>query len=995
MPLRAFIFLIAISPGLANAQDLVRDKICLSGSWQFQALSNDTKIGSPHEMRVPGSWGSSGENLFSLTAEEFAATEAVYKRNFFAPLEWKGKGRIKLTLDAVVDGHRILVNGKKLLDSETLGLLEEIDLTDALKFGAENSLEILTRAFQQSSTSGLGTGASSDRSDRPTAKLYRIDRGILGDVWLSHVPETRVLWSHVFSDVKNKTLTVKTLVTNEGSQSQNASLAVSTWDEGKKALEIGEKSIQLPAKGSILVEQRAVWPKVVLWGFGRYGAPKLYNLRAEILIGGKKMDSFDDRFGFRDFRIEGTNYLFNGLPYYIAGDLSSRRGVFTENPSYIQAFLTRERASGMTFHRLHTHLGSTFDHPAWYEVADEMGHLIEAQNCRVISGGKLHEADSELNQAVWAATVNKHFNHPSIVMWCVDNESFSVAFKDIPDIPVEKIKSFDRLMTFVRSLDPSRIVEIQHNWTLWPFVKRGIMKAENFPTFNIHPYGKLDTEVRESMRVAGYEPTVPTCIGEVYTFPKDLDFLSRPGVAYGEQDRKLRSYKQQLEDVSAVDGVQGLILCAMMADGFVGFTDPERWHLGPWDDYAVQRSVDGEPSLRREFKVKVAWPSLSGPGVKAETILGYHVYYAVGFGLNVNWFDPTRPLYRSNVIDSGIKTVLEKIAGVAAPANTERSSELVVAVSRGGASVEGAYVHLIPLESQAQPYSVAADASGTAWFRVWENGKYRAFANVDGKILQAEVTLKRPSSQTPPGYSHVIWLELGGGNELTAIKKNLQNPAAFTDSFDVLKNEVSANGGFTAWSAPNKLIKWNGTASPDAWDGKPAIKLASSDRQVTQPIQLVRGRNYTLGAEIRGGRGTTGNIKITDSRYSLITSLPGVLGETKWRHFETNFTASESGLAYLFCQIVGSGSGDAGFAQVRVIGESNPDPLPAAFYPGPYAVTSKGFIRHWLALGPFPNRLDENGYEGFRTDWLKEVGGESGASAAFGDPVSVEFPNGF
>jgi hypothetical protein len=67
----------------------------------------------------------------------------------------------------------------------------------------------------------------------------------------------------------------------------------------------------------------------------------------------------------------------------------------------------------------------------------------------------------------------------------------------------------------------------------------------------------------------------------------------------------------------------------------------------------------------------------------------------------------------------------------------QRAPEVIVAFGIEGKPVEGVYVSLIPQDGQAiPPSSVATDRDGTAWFHLWDTGRYIARAEYNGKVIE-------------------------------------------------------------------------------------------------------------------------------------------------------------------------------------------------------------------------------------------------------------------
>jgi len=181
----------------------------------------------------------------------------------------------------------------------------------------------------------------------------------------------------------------------------------------------------------------------------------------------------------------------------------------------------------------------------------------------------------------------------------------------------------------------------------------------------------------------------------------------------------------------------------MQEIGFVGCSSPKDIHLGPWSDYILledQTKPDKPIIGARETTVIVRWPSMSGEGLKCDTVFPRcgDTGSAGGYGFNMNWFDPTRPMFYPNITDQIVKDTIRQIGGKdEPPLGPQRAPEVIVAVGIEGKHVEGVYVSLIPQDGQAiPPSSVATDRDGTAWFHLWDTGRYIARAEYNGKVIE-------------------------------------------------------------------------------------------------------------------------------------------------------------------------------------------------------------------------------------------------------------------
>ena len=961
-----------------------RQEICLNGEWEivFQTKKSESIPKSGwQKMRVPSSWSSTGIRNYSPPRNNVkrSTRSAWYQHSFKVPAAWNDGRKVKLKFQLVEDAHKIFINGKEIFASDILRLCNEIDITNEVKFGKSNHIAVLTSR----------------------AKKFLHEAGIIRDVFLVSEPVVNIEYAHAMPSVADKKLCLRISVCNESKSEQDVVLNASVIDQGKTAISFPVQKVKVPANSSKVIMLEKKWTNPVLWGFGKYGKPYLYNLKTK-LTAKNGTDIRFDRFGFREFKTSGNKFLFNGKPYFIKGDLLTRNFCFYESPAAAAAYYLRQRETNISFQRLHSAWRkSNFDNKSWYQVADEVGFLVEAQMSKFRSGSgidpKRFEADSPEVKEAWEVYMREHFNHPSLVIWCIDNETFSVGLtsrKNLAKINMKELKAYDELSTFVRKYDPTRTVEINHNYSIYPFMKRGKFNKKNFMTFNIHPYGAIKRRVNTEAKAVRFDYSIPIIIGEIFTFPSKMDFLENPSGAYAEQWRIANSYYNQIINGAKAKGVAGEILCAIQADGFWGYKSFNQLYLGPWSDFAIIRE-QGKIVGIRDFMANISWPSLSGVGSKAEFVRGY------GYGLGFNWFDPTVPMYHNNVADLKVKKAFKDVDGEAPPALQQRAPEVVVCIG-DIQNREGTYVYLKRVDGEGPTQGVAADKNGTAWFRLWDTGKYLATCRVNGKLLQKKFEISaRPAMTSKPGYQYITWVNLTG-NTSAKIKKQLQKPATFLVNSVRRKGEALGNGDMEYWKGYN-LSGWLRTPerSTDAKSGKYSALIKGGKGQIVRQISLQKGCTYLISGWVKklSGKGTPKLIlKQGHSSYKLMLSVPVDAKTGEWVKVEKKYLADGTE-KYFYCHnsyMTEDPKVLYDAMSIKKIADAKSKKNAVKFSPGPHKVSKGGFIRDWLVCGPFPNRGNEEvGFEGHKTDWLKEQGGEKNIVPKLGDKVEVTFPDNF
>jgi beta-mannosidase len=156
-----------------------------------------------------------------------------------------------------------------------------------------------------------------------------------------------------------------------------------------------------------------------LWWTHDQGFPSLYHVTVEVSTSGERSpsDKVEFNYGLRTFEMRDWIAYLNGRRMFIRGNNygpgDTRLATMTRER--IQRDLELAKGANMNMLRLHAHV----EHPAFYEVADELGLLVwqdfplQWQYAKEV----LPEALRQVEQMV-----HHLFNHPSIVVWCTHNE---------------------------------------------------------------------------------------------------------------------------------------------------------------------------------------------------------------------------------------------------------------------------------------------------------------------------------------------------------------------------------------------------------------------------------------------------------------------------------------------------------------------------------------------------------------------------------------------
>ncbi len=369
----------------------------------------------------------------------FVVDKALLKKDVIQ-LDFKG-------LDTYAD---VFVNGEKVLSVDNMFREWEANVKDALKEG-ENELHIV---FKSPIAEGIkkydAQGYVIPVSDNDLAEIGKVEGGKKVSIYTRKAgyhfgwdwgPRlvTSGIWRPVellaWDDAKIKDLQiVQHNVTDakatftavfEINSVKKGSAEVSINNEGK---ELASATVQLQ-KGiqKYSVDFEIENPK--LWWTNGLGEPYLYNLTGELNINGRKATT-NTRIGIRTLELvrekddKGTSFYFklNGHPVFMKGANYIPNDVFLPRVTEENYRKVVETAKISNNNMLRVWGGGVYEDDRFYDLCDEAGILIWQDfmfACAMFPGDSAF-LENVKQEAI--DNVKRLRNHPSIGMWCGNNE---------------------------------------------------------------------------------------------------------------------------------------------------------------------------------------------------------------------------------------------------------------------------------------------------------------------------------------------------------------------------------------------------------------------------------------------------------------------------------------------------------------------------------------------------------------------------------------------
>jgi beta-galactosidase/beta-glucuronidase len=362
-----------------------------------------------------------------------------YRRTLTVPAAWKGK-RTLLHFGAVDYQAMVWVNGRFAGRHEGGSTPFVFDVTPLLQSGANT---VTVRAWDPPTDRSIPRGKQY-WEPKSRSIFYTRTSGIWQSVWIEAVAATYLE-------------RVRITPANDGPVRFDAFLAnPQPGMELRTVVSFGQRTIAetvAPATGAH-VGAGAYVSDPRLWS---PASPNLYDVTFELRQGQTVLDRVTSYFGFRSVGTEGNRITLNGRPYYVKMVLD--QGYWPESiltpPSdaAIQYDIRLTKEMGFNGARKHQKL----EDPRFLYWADRMGFLVssEAANSYLFDEQYVERFTRE-----WMESVDRDYNHPSIVMWVPINESWGVPNLHDP----RQQQHLRALYTLTRSMDATRPVIDNDGW---------------------------------------------------------------------------------------------------------------------------------------------------------------------------------------------------------------------------------------------------------------------------------------------------------------------------------------------------------------------------------------------------------------------------------------------------------------------------------------------------------------------------------------------------
>ncbi|MDW3194971.1 MAG: glycoside hydrolase family 2 protein [Cytophagales bacterium] len=400
-------------------------------------------------------------------------------------------GKLELVFEGLDTYADVYLNGNLILEASNMFVPWRCDVAEHLVPG-ENELYILFRSpidevGEKAQATGILYPAENDHSEENLSVFTRkapyhfgwdwgprfVTSGVWRPIWL-HIYEQAVIEEiQVNQSLSPRVATVNFDVTLSSEVEQEALLEITCLSDdldhqgSSIPLSLGQNQLQT----SVQIEDYKKW-----WPRG-LGDPYLYEFRLDLIIDETVVSSTVQKVGLRTVEtvIEkdamGQSFFFkvNGVPVYAKGANYIPQDSFLTRVSdeHYHTLLQSAIAANMNIIRVWG--GGIYEKDLFYELADEHGLMVWQDfmfACTMYPGDQVF-LDSVKQEAT--ANIRRLRNHPSIVMWCGNNEiemgwdswgwteKFNYRPEDLKKLETDYQALFQKLLPeLISQLDPGR-----------------------------------------------------------------------------------------------------------------------------------------------------------------------------------------------------------------------------------------------------------------------------------------------------------------------------------------------------------------------------------------------------------------------------------------------------------------------------------------------------------------------------------------------------------
>ena len=391
------------------------------------------------------------DDPFATQAFE-AVDDWTYITRFDAPAKEENETQM-LVFEGIDTIAEVYLNGEHLLDCRNMHMSYRADVTAKLR-DCGNELKVVIRSSELYAREHLHDVFSSGRdgmTNYDSASHLRKARhqwgwdnaprlltsGIIRSVYLETLPPKRFEEVYLYTDKIGED---HVLLGAAWTYRTNRSSMVNTYL--RLSFLEGDKVITTQVERALFVQGlcRYAVPRsaISLWWPMGFGEPKLYTVRLEMLEGEEVVATYESAFGIRTVRLDWTEdfgddedgkfeFTINGEPIYIRG---TNWKPLDPLVSLADAKLAEgrglEEIKDLNCNMVRIWGGGIYEPTSFFEYCDRNGILVWQDFMFACEIPSRDDDYCALVRSEAEYIVKKYRNHPSLAVWCGDNENDKV-----------------------------------------------------------------------------------------------------------------------------------------------------------------------------------------------------------------------------------------------------------------------------------------------------------------------------------------------------------------------------------------------------------------------------------------------------------------------------------------------------------------------------------------------------------------------------------------
>lgn len=512
---------VAVSGMAAGASDAMKappdwegrreTSVLLNGDWEFVVGDGSERAGSPDgasrlcwkRVTLPGPF-------MRYSQEAANGTKVVWARRDFRVTATEARSLAVLRWNRIACGAAAFINGRMVGENEPTGPYQVIVSPGILRPG-DNQIVLRIR------------GAAAVPRSRSGSALIPAGFGVgmpevTDDVWIDFAEGAYMKWVLALPDLAGSRARIRVTLTGPVRLDDLQIVArVTSWPDGK-AMGEGRAPARL-VPGSDPLGGEHFFVEVPMPGFKpwTHEEPNLHVAEVTLKRGERTLDRATIRFGMREIAIADGHYLLNGRTLRLRGSnlVFEWNWGDTITGKEFEYLVTEAREMSMNAFRTHT---MPLPQP-WANICDEHGTMILAEFPCLYNYQDYGFTPGEY--AIWhenvlrdaAGWMGRLWNHPSVVMWVLSNES-------------NRDRKWERgpYHDFVLALDPTR-----------PTMRTGDTgTAENH---DVHTCGNVE-DTLEGNLIQGIPSWFGAANGRPLTNSEYMNYFGRPATQWTGRDDK-------------------------------------------------------------------------------------------------------------------------------------------------------------------------------------------------------------------------------------------------------------------------------------------------------------------------------------------------------------------------------------------------------------------------------------------------------------------------